>query len=141
MLRKQSSDKDPGDWFYSGSDRLRVADLAWAQEGLTQSGIELLQEAVERYLKGYLVAKNCALKKTHDLDVLLIEAMRYDSRFNQFQNLADELTRDFFAQHYPGGDWNDIGKNYKDLRNQTGAMIDLIEQSLPQFFPKPTNSK
>ena len=48
MLHKRSSDKDPADWFYSGSDRLRIADLAWAQEGLTQSGIELLQEAVKR---------------------------------------------------------------------------------------------
>ena len=67
MLRKQSSDKDPADWFYAASDRLKIADLAWANEGLTQSGIELLQEAVERYLKGYLVAKGSVLKRTHDL--------------------------------------------------------------------------
>ena len=136
MLRKQSSDKDPGDWFYSGSDRLRIADLAWKEEGLTQSGIELLQEAVERYLKGYLVAKNWNLKKTHDLDVLLIEAIRHDLEFNQFRNLADELTKDFFAQHYPGGDWTDIGQNYEILRKQAGKLIDLIRHSLPQCFPK-----
>jgi HEPN domain-containing protein len=61
-LRKQSSDKNPEDWFYSAGDRLKVADLAWANEGLTQSGIELLQECVERYLKGYLVAKGWTLK-------------------------------------------------------------------------------
>jgi hypothetical protein len=57
MLRKQSSDKNPADWFYSADDRLKIADLAWEKEGLTQSGIELLQESVERYLKGFLVAK------------------------------------------------------------------------------------
>ena len=83
MLRKQSSDKDPADCFYSGADRLHVADLAWEQEGLTQSGIELLQEAVERY----------------------------------------------------------IGKNYQDLRQQTGALIELLHHNLPQFFPKLPDAK
>jgi HEPN domain-containing protein len=134
MLRKQSSDKNPADWFYSAKDRLKVADLAWEKEGLTQSGIELLQESVERYLKGFLVAKGWKLRKTHDLDVLLIDAIGIDSRFNQFQGLADELTRDFFAQHYPGGDWTDLGRNYESLRKQTGDLIELIKQNLPQFF-------
>jgi HEPN domain-containing protein len=135
MLRKQSSDKNPADWFYSASDRLKIADLAWANEGLTQSGIELLQESVERYLKGYLVAKGWTLKRTHDLDVLLIEAKRFDVRFDQFRSLADELTRDFFAQHYPGGDWTDLGRNYETLRQQTGSLVELIKQNLPQYFP------
>ena len=135
MLRKQSSDSNPGDWFYSAGDRLKIADLAWASEGLTQSGIELLQESVERYLKGYLVAKDWTLKKTHDLDVLLIEATRYDSRFDRFRDLADELTEDFFAQHYPGGDWTDLGKNYESLRRQAGELIELIRQNLPGHFP------
>ena len=135
MLRKQSSDKDPADWFYSAADRLKIADLAWTAEGLTQSGIELLQESVERYLKGYLVAKGWTLKRTHDLDVLLIEAIRIEARFDQFKSLADELTRDFFAQHYPGGDWTDLGNNYESLRKQTNELIGLIKENLPQFFP------
>jgi len=139
MLQKQSSDKNPADWFYSAADRLKVADLAWAGEGLTQSGIELLQEGVERYLKGFLVASGWRLKKTHDLDVLLIEAIRFDARFNQFQALADELTRDFFAQHYPGGDWTDLGKNYESLRRQAGNLIEVIKQNLPQYFPATGN--
>ena len=135
MLRKQSSDSNPDDWFYSAADRLKIADLAWKNEGLTQSGIELLQESVERYLKGYLVAQGWSLKRTHDLDVLLIEAIRYDKSFDQFRNLADELTRDFFAQHYPGGDWTDLGKNYETLREQTGELIKLIQKNLPKHFP------
>lgn len=135
MLRKQSSDKDPADWFYSAADRLKIADLAWANEGLTQSGIELLQEAVERYLKGYLAANGQPLKRTHDLDVLLIESVKFDAKFNQFRGLADELTRDFFAQHYPGGDWTDVGRNYQSLRSQSEALIELVRANVPQYFP------
>ena len=47
MLRKHSDENDPSDWFYLAADRLKIADLAWKQEGLTPSGIELLQEAAE----------------------------------------------------------------------------------------------
>ena len=52
MLRKHSDENDTSDWFYLAADRLKIADLAWKQEGLTPSGIELLQEAVERYSPG-----------------------------------------------------------------------------------------
>lgn len=138
MLRKLSNESDPADWFYLAGDRLKTADLIWKAEGLTASGIELLQEAVERYLKGYLVAKGWKLVKTHDLSRLVSEAIVFDPRFNGFTSLADELTRDFFAQHYPGGDWLTIGQHYPDLRRETGDMVELIQQSLPQFFVKPT---
>ncbi len=134
MLRKQSSENNPADWFYSAADRLKVADLAWNVEGVTQSGIELLQEAVERYLEGYLIAKGWRLRRVHDLGALLAEAMVFDPRFCQFKNLADELTEEFFAQHYPGGDWTELGQNYQQLRQQTEALIGLIRESLPHFF-------
>ena len=134
MLRKRTDDKNPADWFAFAEERMRAADLLWRHEGLTAAGIETLQESVERYLKGYLVAKGWLLKKTHDLDVLVIEAMAFNARFNQFRGLADELTSDFFAQHYPGGDWTDIGQNYQALRRETTEMINLIQQELPQYF-------
>ena len=138
MLRKLSNESDPADWFYLAADRLKAADLIWKAEGLTASGIELLQEAVERYLKGYLVAKGWKLVKTHDLSVLVSEAISFDARFKPFTSLADELTRDFFAQHYPGGDWLTIGQHYPDLRRETGDMVEVIQQSLPQYFTRPT---
>lgn len=138
MLRKQSDETDPADWFYLASDRLKIADLAWREQGLTPSGIELLQEAVERYLKGYLIAKGWRLVRTHDLDQLVSEAIVYDNRFQRFAALADELTRDFFAQHYPGGDWTDIGQNYETLRREADAILELIRKSLPEFFPDGT---
>lgn len=57
LRRKQSSETDPADWFFAAADPLRVADGTWERDGLTLTGIELLQEAVERYLKGYLIVR------------------------------------------------------------------------------------
>lgn len=137
MLRKQSSESDPADWLYLATDRLKAADIIWAAEGTTPSGLELLQEAAERYLKGYLIAKGWQLQKTHDLVVLLKAAIGYEPGFSQFRTLADDLTQEFFSQHYPGGDWTDLGADYETYRRELGRMIDLIQQSLPQFFPPP----
>jgi len=136
MLRKQSDETDPTDWFYLGADRLKVADLAWKHEGLTASGLELLQEAAERYLKGFLIAKKWRLVKTHDLVTLMGEAAKFDVRFDSYRSFAQELTDDFFAQHYPGEDWRSVGQNYSVLRRQTDEIVALIKQSLPQFSPK-----
>jgi len=137
LRRKQSSEMDPADWFFAAADRLRVADGTWERDGLTLTGIELLQEAAERYLKGYLIARGWSLDRTHDLRKLLSVAMGYDSGFGTFKSFVDELTDDFFAQHYPGGDWTNVGQNYETLRKQTGDLVALIAQSLPQYFPKP----
>ena len=97
-----------------------------------------MQEATERYLQGYLIARGWTLVKTHDLERLVKEAAQFEAKFSAFAPFAEELTEDFFAQHYPGGDLTQVGQNYETLREQAGEMIVLIQQSLPQFFP-PTN--
>jgi len=135
MLRKTSDENDPADWIYLAADRLKAADLLWEHEGLTASGIELLQEAVERYLKAFLIANGWRLVKTHDLDALLGEAIGRDAAFKAFTTLTSSLTRDFFAQHYPGSDWTHVGEDYADFRKQAGELVSLIERLMPQFFP------
>lgn len=139
MLRKQTSETDPEDWFAFAAERLRAADVLWEHEGLTATGIETLQEAVERYLKGYLVAKGWSLIRTHDLERLLMEATVFDKNFGRFKALAEELTEDFFAQHYPGEDTREVGKNYETFRKDAGELVELIQRSLPQNFSKRTS--
>ena len=134
MLRRQTDEKDPRDWFWFAEERLKGADLLWQHAGLSPLGIESLQEAVERYLRGFLIAKGWRLKRIHDLTKLVEEAIAYEPRFSAFLDLADELTKDFFAQHYPGGDLTDVGENYEHLRQQTGVLVVLIKELLPQPF-------
>jgi HEPN domain-containing protein len=136
MLRRPTSETDPADWFALAAERLHGADLLWDNEGLSALGIEALQEAAERYLKGFLIAKGWRLAKTHDLKRLLREAEAYDGRFARFRDFAQELTEDFFAQHYPGGDLTNVGENYEALRQQAGELVALIKQSLPDYWPK-----
>ena len=138
MLRRKTSDAAAYDWFWFALDRLRLADLGWKHQGLTAAGIELLQEAVERLLKGVLVGSGRKLKRTHDLRVLLREAVEIDARFGGFSDLARELTEGFFEVHYPGGDLTDVGENYADLRRQAGELMAIVQELFPKDFPTGT---
>ncbi len=59
-----TSEDNPGDWFRLAEQRLRAVDILHGVEGATWTGIELLQEAVERYLKGWLIGRGWKLERT-----------------------------------------------------------------------------
>lgn len=61
---------NPEHWFLLAKERLDKADALFPIFGASWSGVELLHEATERYLKGYLVSKGWSLIKTHDLSRL-----------------------------------------------------------------------
>lgn len=128
MQRRKTSEDNPADWFYLAVDRLRSADAVWTSEGLTMSGVELLQEAAERFLKGFLVSRGWRVERTHDLVHLMKTAASHDTRFGSFAGLSVTLTQEFFAQHYPGGDLTDVGRDYESTRRQLGELVALIRE-------------
>jgi HEPN domain-containing protein len=127
----KTDEANPQDWFLLARERLNAADVLYAQSGSTYSGIEILHEAVERYLKGFLIAKGWRLRKVHDLTLLKDEAQKFESRFEAFDDLCESLTEQFWAQHYPGGDLSTVGADYQTLRQQTGELVALIHTLVP----------
>lgn len=123
---------NPYDWFTLAADRLRGADVLYQAGGVTYLGVEALHEAIERYLKGYLVARGWTIKRTHNLPHLLDQAILYDPAFKRYADLAESLTDQFWAQHYPGGDMEGFGANYAELRSQSGQLIELILKATPK---------
>ena len=49
----KTDENNPEDWYRSASVRLGSVDRLYPLEGTSESVVELLQEAVERFLKGY----------------------------------------------------------------------------------------
>jgi HEPN domain-containing protein len=121
-----SDPANPETWFVLAKDRLEKADALFAQFGASWSGVELLQEAAERFLKGFLVARGCKIVKTHDLSRLLAPACEFDESFASFAEPCQILTEQFWEQHYPGGDLEEVGEGYSDLRDAIGRMVQLI---------------
>ena len=126
-----TKEDNPYDWFFLGADRLKGAQALFKAEGVTYLGIEALHEAVERYLKGYLVSKGETLERTHDLSRLLEQVLPFHPDFERFTQLTDALTQQFWAQHYPGGDLSDVGSDYPVLSKQAEELIDLIVNLIP----------
>jgi len=54
---------------------LDAADAVFAARGGCYSAVELLQEALERYLKGFLIGKGWPLQRIHNLSTLLDAAV------------------------------------------------------------------
>lgn len=134
MIRRKTDAQNPQDWFDLELERLRSADVLWKHEQLTASGVELLQEGVERLLEGFLIANGWKLIKTHDLSMLVTEAAKFDPDLANFMDLADELGHDFFAQHYPGLDMTHVGENYGALREAAGRLLSrVVEQSKGRY--------
>jgi HEPN domain-containing protein len=124
----KTSENSPRDWLFLAEERLRAADALFAQEGATLSGVELLQEGVERFLKAFLLSRGWTLRKVHDLAYLLDECVARESRFDEFQDLAESLTEQFWAQHHPGGDLTGVGSDYATLRADAGRLVALVRE-------------
>ena len=125
-----TDENHPQDWLRSARSRLHSSDLLYAIEGASESVIELLQEATERFLKAYLISCGWKLRKIHDLGALVAEAVDHDSQFSVFEDFADNLTDQFWAQHYPGGDLDEVGHDYPALRQSLCQLVALIESAL-----------
>jgi HEPN domain-containing protein len=123
----QTDETSPRDWFMLGADKLRAADAVFDVLGPTPSCVELLHEAIERYLKGWLIGRGWKLVRTHDLQQLVDSAAAIDVRFEEFVDFAADLTQQFLLQHYPGGDLGPVGQNYDELRAMAGRLIAALQ--------------
>jgi HEPN domain-containing protein len=126
----KTSESNPSDWFWLAKERMESADALVQTRGICLSAVELLQESVERYLKGYLISRGWKLERIHDLNRLLDLSSDHCKGFATFMPLAQSLTEQYWAQHYPGDDLSEVGFDYPELRHQAGELVALIEKTI-----------
>ncbi len=122
----KTSEANSSHWFLLGQERKESADALFAARGACFSAVELLQESVERYPKGYLIARGWKLERIHDLNRLLDLAGGHDPRLRAFAPLAQSLTEQYWAQHYPGDELEDVGADYEILTESADELIKCI---------------
>lgn len=84
-----------------------------------------LQQAIEKYLKGFLLARGWTLKKIHDLEALLDDAVQYDPALEQFRPLAQEVTGYYLIERYPAVE---TGPAKADVRKAYLAAEPLVKR-------------
>lgn len=60
-----------------------------------------LQQALEKFLKAYLLTQGWKLKKVHTLQSLLDEAAAQDGALMPFRGLCERISSFYFAERYP----------------------------------------
>ena len=72
-----------------------------ARAGDLQATGMFLQQAVEKYLKGFLMDQGWALRKTHELDLLLEEAIKHQPRLAAYRDVSERMSSYYLIDRYP----------------------------------------
>ena len=93
----------PADWLAQGDQDLEAAEILLNQNGPLPIVAFLLQQTVEKYLKGYLLSQAWSLRRIHDLEILIQEAISRDIDFTPFLSTCQQITEYYIESRYPVG--------------------------------------
>lgn len=114
----------PADW-------LRVAekDLNRAQHLLSVDDAEAagfyLQQAVEKFLKAFLLSKGWRLERIHDLEALLNRALRHEPSLEPFRAACQKISGFYVVDRYPTVTDDELTD--EDVRQAVEQVRGLIE--------------
>ena len=120
----------PKDWIGKAQKDLKRAGVLFSVKDTAGAGFHL-QQAIEKYLKAYLLAKGWKLEYIHDLPKLLNYANGYDSKFDRFRTLCERVTEYYTSERYPFFDEiSPSSKEIKEALTETKKLIRLIKITL-----------
>ena len=124
MQRREES-LYPGDWL-----RIAEKDLGRVERMLAIRDPEVagfyLQQAVEKFLKAFLLSKGWELERIHDLEALLNQALAYDASLEEFRPACQKITAFYFLERYPFV--TEAGPTEEDIRTSLEQVSELIER-------------
>jgi len=89
------------------ADWLPYARLDWSRAAILLrehdppgAGLHL-QQTVEKYLKGWLLDRGWALRRTHEVESLIDDAITYDPSLQTFRGLCERLSNYYLVGRYP----------------------------------------
>lgn len=98
-----------------------------------------LQQAVEKYLKAYLLNQGWRLKRTHNLEALLQEAISFDSDLEVFAAVCKKINPWYLAGRYPPNRRRARqpapAPTAEEVRQALGEVEPLLEQILQSIRP------
>ncbi len=90
----------PADWLrIAEKDLGRIEQLLDVQD--PEAAGFYLQQAVEKFLKAYLISQGWKLQRTHDLQALLNTALDYDPGLESYRDVCQRITGFYLLERYP----------------------------------------
>ena len=113
------------EWFERGRHDIETAQLLYDERGHTDSIVYHIHQALEKYLKGYLVLHGKRPPRIHELDTLLNRITTFDSGLVGFLELCEKASRYYIEARYPPGPLE--GYNYEEIKRDLDNTYKLIE--------------
>ncbi len=99
-LMSQSQNLYPYEWLDWAEQDWEVVRMS-LNRGFVFVAAYHLQQAVEKWLKGFLLYHGWQLERTHDLENLLKEAVKHEPSLQKYQPMCHRV-KYFIAARYPG---------------------------------------
>lgn len=119
----------PDDWFRVGDKELKRARNLLGLGDLEGAGFNI-QQAVEKYLKGYLLSTGWQLRRIHELEVLLTEAAHREPSFDEFRAACQKMTDYYVEDRYPMLVTSELTE--EEIRDSLGAAESIVAR-IKQF--------
>ena len=121
----------PREWVKKASEDFRRVE-ARLLEGDIEDAAFHLQQALEKFLKGFLLAHGWPLKKIHDLEALLDDAVAFDRALERFRPLLQQVSGYYLIERYPGFEQEeaaekDVAQAYKEAKR----LVQRLRRDVP----------
>ena len=90
----------PMDWLRIAERDLSRVDRCLRDDDPEAAGF-FLQQALEKFLKAFLLSRGWRLRRVHDLEVLLDDAVEYDPDVESFRPICQQVTGYYLIERYP----------------------------------------
>lgn len=116
------------EWVKKGESDFVAAKTLAQQNGLeNQTGFHC-QQAIEKWLKAYLIEHDEEIRKIHDLTALVIDCEKYDPAFQEIESLVEGIS-DFAVEfRYPG--INATPEEVQDALNKTIKVREFLMEKI-----------
>ena len=115
----------PADWVRIAEKDLRRVDRLLDKHDPELAGF-CLQQAVEKFLKAFLLSKGWRLRRIHNLDALLDDAITYDASLEEFRSVCQKISAFYFVERYPF--LVETGITEQDVRASFEEVTDLVKR-------------
>ena len=99
-MPKDKGGSYPAEWLKKAQQDFQRVTRRLKEEDLEDAAFHL-QQAIEKSLKGYLLSTGWKLKKTHDLEALLDDAVKTAPNLESYRDLCQQVTGYYLVERYP----------------------------------------
>lgn len=122
---KQKNSQPAQKWFAIGNNDLKYVQASFEEFGAFYPQICFIaQQAVEKYLKGFLILQKNSFPKIHDLTKLLKFCAEIEKDFLDFADETNYLSQFYLIARYPLTEYPPAGK--KEAKKALDSAEEII---------------